>query len=418
MTMALGRKLSRRTTLATGLTAAAGVLVGGPAVRAQAKDVKVALIAPLSGPWARQGELKQKGAQMAIDEINAQGGIKALGGAKMQLVVADAGDSAEKAKNAAQRLVAQEPDLVGGVGAWLSSFTLAVTEVTERAEIPWFSLSYADSITSRGFKYVFQTSPTGEQQATDALPTILELAKNATGKAPKSAGIITDNTAAPLSFAKPMREGGLEKVGVKLVVDETFTPPLSDATSMIQKVRSTRPDFLFLLSTNVSDDKLLAEKLNEFGLGKGRIPVIGNGAHWGAPELLKVAGKDILEGVMITLANWAGKDQADLVKRFKEKTGEPWMGQDSISPYGSYWIIKEALEKAGTTDRRKVNEAIHALSIGDGLVANAFPGKPLKFAENGRRIGAKLVIVQWQNGEPVWVYPPENAVAKAVWPKT
>jgi branched-chain amino acid transport system substrate-binding protein len=416
MTMSHPRKITRRTTLATGLTAAAGMLVGGSA-RAQAKDVKVALIVPLSGPWARQGELEQKGAQMAIDEINAAGGIKALGGAKMQLVVADAGDSAEKAKNAAQRLVAQEPDLVGGVGAWLSSFTLAVTEVTERAEIPWFTLSYADSITNRGFKYVFQTSMTGDEQAISALPTVLEMAKAATGKTPKTIGMISDNTASPQSFAKPMRDAAaLEKLGVRLVMDEIYTPPLSDATPLIQKVRSSRPEILFALSTNVPDDKLLVEKLNEFGLGNGKVPVIANGAHFGAPELLKVAGKEMLDGVMVTLANWSGKDQGDMVKRFKDKTGEPWMGQDSVCPYGEYWIIKEALEKAGVADRRKVAEAVRAMSLNDGP-ANAFPGKPLKFDEKGRRVGAKLVIVQWQNGEPVWVYPPENATAKPIWPK-
>jgi branched-chain amino acid transport system substrate-binding protein len=402
--------------LATGLTAAAGVLVGGPA-RAQAKEVKVALIVPLSGPWARQGELEQKGAQMAIDEINESGGIKSMGGAKMKLIVADAGDSAEKAKNAAQRLVAQEPDLVGGVGSWLSSFTLAVTEVTERAEIPWFTLSYADSITSRGFKYVFQTSMPGDVQAVEALPTIIQLGKAATGKAPKTIGMISDNTAAPQSYAKPMRDPGIAKQGVKLVMDEIYTPPLSDATPLVQKLRSTKPDVLILLSTNVPDDKLIIEKMNEFGLGKGKIPVIGNGAHWGAPELLKIAGKEMLEGVMVTLANWSGKEQADLVKRFKAKTGEAWMGQDSICPYGEYWIIKEALEKVGAADKRKVAEAVHAMSL-DGGPANAFPGKPLKFDAAGRRIGAQLVIVQWQNGEPVWVYPPENAMSKPLWPKT
>ena len=84
---------------------------------AQAKEVKVGLIVPLSGPWARQGELMKMGAEMAIEHINAAGGIKSLGGAKIKLVVVDAGDSAEKAKNAAQRMVAQEPDLVGGTGA-------------------------------------------------------------------------------------------------------------------------------------------------------------------------------------------------------------------------------------------------------------------------------------------------------------
>src|SRR6516164_2534719 len=71
-----------------------------------------------------------------------------------------------EAKNAAQRLVAQEPDVVGGIGCWLSSFTLAVTEVTERAELPWLTLSYSDLITGRGFKYIFQSSPTADAQST------------------------------------------------------------------------------------------------------------------------------------------------------------------------------------------------------------------------------------------------------------
>ena len=152
---------------------------GGAGARSgQVKEVKVALIAPFSGPWARQGDLMLKGAQMAIDDINAQGGIKALGGAKMKLVVIDAGDSIEKAKNAAQRMVAQETDVIGCTGAWLSSFTLAVTEVTERAELPCLTLSYSDQITARGFRYIFQTSPTGNEQAIQALPTIIEAARS------------------------------------------------------------------------------------------------------------------------------------------------------------------------------------------------------------------------------------------------
>jgi branched-chain amino acid transport system substrate-binding protein len=137
--------------LALGALAAPGLRIG-PA-RAQAKSVKMAMIAPLSGPWARQGQLLRQGAEMAIDEINQKGGIEKLGGAKFELVVADAGDSTEKAKNAAQRLLSDQPDLIGGFGAWLSSFTLAVTEVTERAQLPWLTLSYSNAITNRGFKF-------------------------------------------------------------------------------------------------------------------------------------------------------------------------------------------------------------------------------------------------------------------------
>ncbi|MDQ2765255.1 MAG: ABC transporter substrate-binding protein, partial [Pseudomonadota bacterium] len=195
-------------------------------------DVKVALLAPISGPWARQGLQMQAGAEMAVDEINASGGMKALGGAKMKLLVFDAGDSAETAKNAAQRMVAQEPDLVGGTGAWLSSFTLAVTEVTERAGLPWLTLSYSNVITDRGFHNVFQTALIATEQSARALPVALELGRSA-GVTVTRMGILTDNTASSVSFLKPIRGTELQKRNIKLVMDETYTPPLSDATSLV-----------------------------------------------------------------------------------------------------------------------------------------------------------------------------------------
>jgi branched-chain amino acid transport system substrate-binding protein len=379
-------------------------------------EVKVGLIAPLSGPWARQGDLMLKGANLAIEHINAAGGIKALNGAKMKLVTFDAGDSVEKAKNAAQRMVAQEPDLVGVTGAWLSSFTLGVTEVTERAELSVLTLSYSDALTARGFKYIFQTSLGGGAQAVSAMPTLLKLAESATGKRPTTVGIVMDNTAASVAFAKPMREGGLDKLGLKLLVDETFTPPLSDCTPLIQKVRSTRPEILLLLPTAISDDKMCVEKMSEMGLGKGRIPVISNGAHIGAPDMLKNSTKEIIEGVMTIVGNWPGKGHEKIAEEFVKKTGEPWMTQDSLSTYGDMWILKEALEKAGAADRKKVAEAIRAMDSREGS-AKFFPGGRMKFDDAGRRVDADLVIVQWQNGVPVTVYPEASAVAKPIWPK-
>jgi branched-chain amino acid transport system substrate-binding protein len=402
--------IDRRALLALPLV----VTLGGAAY-AQA-EVKVAVIAPTSGPWARQGDLMVKGANLAIEHINAAGGIKALNGAKMKLLVFDAGDSVEKAKNAAQRMVAQEPDLVGATGSWLSSFTLSVTEVTERAELPVLTLSYSDAITSRGFKYVFQTSLGGGAQAVSALPAILKLAEDATGKKPASAGIVMDNTAASVSFSKPMREGGLAKLGLKLVVDETFTPPLSDCTPLIQKVRSSRPEILLLLPTSISDDKLCVEKMSEMGLGKGRVPTISNGAHIGAPDMLKNSTKEIIEGVMTIVGNWPAKGHEKIGEEFVQKSGEPWMTQDSLSTYGDMWIFKEALEKAGSADKKKVAEAIRTMDSKEGS-AKFFPGGRMKFDEQGRRVDADLVIVQWQNGLPITVYPEASAVAKPIWPK-
>jgi len=398
------------------IAVAAALSVSAPVAFGQAKEVKVGLIAPLSGPWARQGDLMQKGARMAIDDINAAGGIKSMGGAKMVLVTADAGDSTEKAKNAAQRFVSSEPDVIGATGSWLSSFTLAVTEVTERAEMPMLTLSYSDQITDRGFKYVFQTSPTAGAQALGALPAVIDLGKVATGAQIKTIGIVGDNTASPVSFLKPMREGGFNKLNVKLTVDEIFTPPLSDATSVVQKIRSGRPEAILFVPTNIPDSKLVLEKLNEMGLGRGRIPLISNGAPMGTPEMLKLVGKDLLEGVLVIVANWGQKGQEKLIADFKKRTGEPWLTQDSLSSYGDMWIFKEALEKAGVADRKKVAEAIRTMDTKTGP-AQFFPGGSIKFAANGRRADAGLVIIQWQNGEPVTVYPESAAFAKPVWPK-
>ena len=383
---------------------------------AQVKEVKVAVVVPLSGAWARNGELHLKGAQLAIEHINAAGGIKALGGARMKLVVADAGDSTEKAKNAAQRLLSQESDLVGGTGAFVSSFTLAITEITERAEVPWLTLSYSDQITARDYKYVFQTSATASKQAQDALPVLMQIAKSANAPTPKTIGIVADNTASPVAFTKPMREGGFDKLGLKLVVDEVFTPPLTDATSMIQKVRNARPDILLMLTTNIPDTKLVLEKLNEMGLGRGRIPVLGNGGHMGAPELLNVVGKNLLEGVMGALANWSGKGHEKLAAEFKAKQKEPWMPQDSISTYGDMWIFKDAIETAGSADPKKVAQAIRTMNDTTSA-ARFFPGSKLAFEANGRRQGAELVIVQWRDGEPKAIYPNSFATTTALWPK-
>lgn len=413
------QKPSRRSVLQTGLAGSAALALGPVGVaRAQAKEVKVALIAPLSGPWARQGQLMKMGADLAVKHVNAEGGIKSLGGAKLNLVVLDAGDSAEKAKNAAQRLVSSEPDVVAGVGSWLSSFTLAITEVTERADLPWLTLSYSDQITLRGFKNVFQTSMPASLQAAETIPTTLAIAEKATGKRPKTISMLSDNTASPVAFTKGLRAGGLEKMGLKLLTDDVFTPPLPDATPLIQKVRSARPDLLLLVPTALSDFKLTLEKINEFGLGKGRLPIIANGAALGTPEMLKLLGKDLLEGVMFSIANWSGKGMEAVDADFKKETGEPWLSQDPLCTYGHIMVMRESIEAAGKADRKAVAEAMRKLDTKGGS-GKFFPGGGgvMKFDEKGRRVGADIVFVQWQGGVPITVFPESVAVKKPIWVK-
>ena len=399
------------------LAASAATLVLALHAPAQAQsEVKIGLIQPLSGAWARSGEMSKRGVELAIDDINKAGGIKACGGAKVKLVVVDAGDSPEKAKNAAQRLVAQDPDVVGGIGSNISSFTLAVTEVTERAGVPWLTLSFSPVVTDRGFKHVFQTSMTGDKQAEMAVPTVLKMAE-AGGVKPKTFGIVMDNTASPVAFTKDMRNAAaMEKFGLKLVVDETFTPPLADAGPIMQKVRAARPDFLFLLPTVVSDIKLTMEKATEIGLTRSRLQMIESGGPPGSPDLLKIAGKEQLEGLMFVTANWPAKQHQELAERFKKITGEPWMPQDSISNYGHVMILKEAMEIGGACTKEKVSETLRTMDIKTGP-AELFPGGRIKFDEKGRRVDSSIVVVQWRDGVPVLVYPENIAATPAKWAK-
>src|SRR3569833_1167290 len=128
-------KLGRRQFLASAGATALTASLSAPTAWAQAaKEVEVGLLVPLSGLYARFGASCRQGAEMAVERINKEGGIKSLGGAKMKLAVVDAGDTAEKAKSAAQRMVADYPNMVGVSGAYLSTLPLAVSEVTERAK--------------------------------------------------------------------------------------------------------------------------------------------------------------------------------------------------------------------------------------------------------------------------------------------
>jgi branched-chain amino acid transport system substrate-binding protein len=135
------------------------------------------------------------------------------------------------------------------------------------------------------------------------------------------------------------------------------------------------------------------------------------------PEILQVAGAENLEGVLVGLANWPGKAVEDVARRFVERTKEPWFGHDSIFAYVHVLILKEAVERAGVAERQKVMQGIRALDMKDGP-ALFFPDGHLKYDEAGRRVGAKLCIVQWQKGRPVPVHPAEIAISNALWPKT
>lgn len=380
----------------------------GGGTEAEVDEVRLVVVVPLSGLFAKSGQLVREGAELAVQEINEQGGIESLGGAKLALDVYDTGEEVETAVSAATRALTEGDKPAGGIGSYLSSFTLGTTEVAQRQGVPWMTLSFADEITDRGFDYVYQTSAVSSQQASVGLQHFSDLLE-AEGKTIDKVALVGDNTAAAVAFFEPISGGLAEKFGWEVVVNETWEPPLSDATPIARRLRSAQPDAIFYVATNFSDSTQVLRANEQFGV---EVPYLASGSWIITPEYLEGVGEEKIDGIMTIVGSHPPGGQEDLVAQFKETTGEPFMIQDSASAYAHVWIFKEALERAGSADPAAVNEALKELELTEGPAAEVLPPDIITFEENGRLAGATPVIVQWQDGEPVTIYPREIAAAE------
>ena len=179
----------------------------------------------------------------------------------------------------------------------------------------------------------------------------------------KKAALVGDNTAATVFFFKPLREKLLAAKGIELVVDEVWTPPLADATSIVQKLRATQPDIVFYGATNFPDSVQVLQKVKEFNV---KTTIQGVGAWLVTPEYVKTIGKEILDDIQTVVAAHPLKGQEELVKKFVQRTGEPFMTQDPLCTYAHVWLIKEAAEQAKSADPKAIREALAKIDLTDG----------------------------------------------------
>ena len=402
-------KRASTTTLQFAFAIIAGLLAPVAALHAQPKEVEIAIIEATTGPWSVNGGRVIKGAEMAVEEINATGGVKSLGGAKIKLIVADAGARPDDAANAAQRVIASNPNIVGGAGAYISSQALAITEITERAGIPWLFGGSADQLTGRGFKYVFATNMPASQVTPKIVPFLEQFAKLSAGTNLKDVAILAVNTPGTIAVADGV-EAMLKDKGVNVVAKEVFAIQLADGSVIAQRVRRARPSFIFFSTAIAPDTKTILTALGQVGITPKNTPffIYGGGAF--DPEMLNLMPKEGLEGTTVFANIWPTKNSGDLEARWKQRTGQPWMTFDPAFGYGHVYLIKEAVERAASTDRTKVAEALHAIKIESGPVVRALNG-PVSFDAKGVRINPPALLLQWQDGLPLVVYPPELAVA-------
>jgi branched-chain amino acid transport system substrate-binding protein len=402
------RKRSLGFLLLVALLVAACAGDGSDGGEGEVDEVRLVAVLPLSGLFAESGRLVRLGAEMAVEEINEQGGIESLGGANLVLDVHDAGEEVESAVSAATRALTEGEKPAGGIGSYLSSLTLGVTEVAQRQGVPWMTLSFADEITDRGFDHVYQTSAVSSQQAEVGLQQFSDLLESE-GESIDQVALVGDNTAAAVGFFEPIEGGLASQFGWEVVANETWTPPLSDGTPIARSLRSAEPDAILYVATNFSDSSQILRANEQFGV---EVPYLASGSWIVTPPYLEGVGEDAVDGIMAIVGSHPLKGQEDLVERFSEFSDEPFMIQDSVSGYFHMWIFKEALEQAGSADPAAVNDALKELELTEGPAAETVPPGEVRFEENGRLAGAIPIIVQWQNGEPVTVFPPDIATSE------
>jgi branched-chain amino acid transport system substrate-binding protein len=384
---------------------------------AAAKEIKIAVVYPLSGALARNGNLMVQGAKAAIGWVNDNGGIKSLGGAKLVPVVADTGSTVEGAASATER-VCRDSEIAMVMGCWASSLTMSATEITERLNIPQFTISYSDQLTARGFKWGFYVVPPSSAQGELGVANVIGLARSA-GQVIKTAMLVGDNQASSKGYYDAVRKL-FPGMGIKIIGEEVWAMgALTDATPVMQKVKMTKPDIVAFMATAISEAQMCLMKKKELGI---TTPFVCNGG-WAADPSFQQVGAQVLEGMIIITPLFPNKlTPQDWITRSlnqaaKEYAKEPYVGQELGYPWGMIPIMAEVLEKAGSTDRKKIWEAARKIELINVPATRYCPKQAISFDETGR-IAKKyqgVMLVQWQNGVPQTVFPEELAVAKPKW---
>ena len=382
-------------------------LAGGTAAQTP-ETIKIGALYPLTGPdagWA--GDPYILSHQMAIDEINAAGGIACLGGAQLELVKGDTEGMAETGNSEMERLITQE-GVVAVMGSALSGTTVPATEIAERFEVPYIVPNSLDGrVTDRGLTYVFQTVSTLQGWGLDNVAWAKEMGA-------ETAVITVPN----FSFGAEVEEAwlaGIEEQGIELLASFTYEGSAQDFTDTILRVRALDPDVWFVLGNNQAP--LLAKQAKEQGYFP-RMGMISLGSGFGSTFFLNEAGADVADGLIITgdFAPVSALNVSDEFKAaFKEYTGQD-LGGTYNTTYASTWLLADALEVACSTDPKVLAETLRTTTFTDGEGKWGFQWPAASFNEMGRLEQAATVMAQWQNGQMVAIWPEDLAAAQPVWP--
>ena len=361
-------------------------------------EINVGVILPLSGANAQFGINSRQGLELAADEINAAGGIKAMGGARLKLIIADATSQPTTAATVAQRLITQNR-CVAIIGAYASSLTLAVSEVTERRGIPLLTMSFSDVLTERGFKHIFQVVSKGSVLGRAQYDYAASVVAGASDI--KKIALLYEDTAYGTSQAVGVRNAA-KAAGAQIVLDEAYPLGITDVTPLISKLRGSDAQIVFPISY-LNDSLLIIRVMRQQRL---TVPIVGGAAGYVIPDFAKALGQYSEAVLSIAPANY---DQApEYTERYRKRFGT-FMPHEALEHAVCAGVLAQALEVAASDKPEAVSQALRAQKYDQGW-AGVMSGGGVHFDANGLNTMAQPIMVQWQKGELVSVWP--QALAK------
>ncbi len=415
-------ELNRRRFLkATG--AAAGVAaVGFPAVlRAQPKTVKIGAVHPATGALAEIGQACRLGAQMAADAVNAAGGIKSMGGARLEILPGDSQSQPDVARTEAERLINAGAVIL--TGAFHSQHTAAIVPVAQQKRVPFLiDISAADPITlnvaksvkegQQKVQYVYRNFVTTAVFGKKAVQFMTEIFADAK-VSPKRVVLMYSNDLFGQTQARQFQAAvDAAKPPFSIVETIPFPENATDLSTEVSKAKAARPDIIAPVLRPTSAILLLQE------LAKQRVEAMGIISP-GTPGLYEKGQvdqlKELIENVLdnVPWPNFKNPRTAKVAEEHAKRSGGKSFDTNSGYSYEAILVMADVFERAKTTEADAVVEAIKKTRFPDPIMVSA---GPVVFNEVGDNANASTAMIQIREQKPQVVWPRDAAQAKYVFP--
>ncbi|MBP7765957.1 MAG: ABC transporter substrate-binding protein [Syntrophaceae bacterium] len=367
-------------------------LFAGGCSKDDASQIKIGLIAELTGDIPAVGASCKNAAEMAVAEVNAAGGIQ-LGDKKfkIKLIIEDNAGKADQSASAAQKLITQNK-VVAIVGPNASRYALPAAEIAESGKValitPWSTAPKAtlDSRTNASKKYVFRACFIDPFQGGVVAKFTLDNLKF------RKAAVLYDVASEYNKGIAEIFKTVFEQNGGKIVAFETYTTNDKDFSSQLTKIRQAAPEIIFL-PNYYSEVPLQIQQAKRLGIAA---PFIGADA-WGSEELLKLCGSDC-EGYYFSThyaADAAGEATRKFIADYRSRYSAT---PDDVAAltYDSFGLLKQALATAGKNDRQAVRDALARIPRYDGVTGT------MQFREGSGDPVKSAVILKIRDGKFTW----------------